>query len=62
MCIECYRLNEKNKWELTPYSLENTADNPSELEVEFTSVNFRCPISWLYEDVSFPEATDINIW
>ncbi len=60
MSIECYRLNEKNKWELTPYSLEEAGDIQNELEVEFPSVNFRCPISLLYEDVSFPEETDIE--
>ena len=60
MSIECYRLNENNKWELTPYSLEETADNQTELEVELTSVNFQCPLSLLYEDVVFPEETDIE--
>lgn len=58
MNIECYRLNEKNKWELTSYSLEETAENSSELEIELTSINFQCPISLLYEDVSFPEDTN----
>jgi Uma2 family endonuclease len=44
MSIECYRLNERNKWELTSYSLEEAADIQSELNVEFTSINFQCPI------------------
>ncbi|MEG4576204.1 Uma2 family endonuclease [Microcoleus sp. N3A4] len=52
--VECYRINEKGKWELTAYSLESTT-NDTELEVELTSVDFRCPISLLYEDVVFPE-------
>ncbi len=60
MSVECYRLNENDKWELTPYSLEETADNQTELEVELTSVNFQCPLSLLYEDVVFPEETDIE--
>ena len=55
MNVECYRLNEKGKWELTSYSLEETTANGTELEVHFTSVDFRCPISLLYEDVVFPE-------
>lgn len=59
MYVECYRLNEKNKWELTPYALEETAHNPTELSVEFASVNFQCPIALLYEDVVFPEEADI---
>jgi Uma2 family endonuclease len=55
MNVECYRINEKGKWELTAYSLDETTANDTELEVDFTSVDFRCPISLLYEDVVFPE-------
>jgi Uma2 family endonuclease len=55
MNVECYGINEKGKWELTPYSLEETTENGTELEVHLTSVDFRCPISLLYEDVVFPE-------
>ena len=55
MSVECYRLNEKGKWELTTYSLEETTDCETELEIQLTSVDFRCPISLLYEDVVFPE-------
>ena len=53
--VECYRINEKGKWELTAYSLDATTTDGTELEVDFTSVDFRCPISLLYEDVVFPE-------
>jgi len=52
--VECYRINEKGKWELTAYSLDSNT-NDTELEVELTSVDFRCPISLLYEDVVFPD-------
>ncbi|GAA6616118.1 hypothetical protein [Scytonema sp. NUACC26] len=55
MSVECYRLNEKGKWDLTSYSLEETTANETELEVFLTSVDFHCPISLLYEDVVFPE-------
>ena len=51
--IEFYRLNEKNKWELTSYYLQEEMDNQAELLVEFTSINFSCPISLIYEDVVF---------
>ena len=51
--IEFYRLNEKNKWELTSYSLQEETDNQAELLVEFTSINFSCPISLIYENVVF---------
>jgi Uma2 family endonuclease len=55
MNIECYRLNEQNKWELTSYSLEELAINQTELEIHLTSVNFNSPISLIYEDVVFPD-------
>jgi hypothetical protein len=52
MNVECYRLNEKKKWELNVYSLEEDQEN---IEVNFSSVALRCPISALYEDVVFPD-------
>jgi len=55
MNVECYRFNEKGKWELTAYSVEESITNPTELEVQLTSVDFCLPISLLYEDVVFPE-------
>ncbi|MDF5732956.1 MAG: Uma2 family endonuclease [Rhizonema sp. PD38] len=55
MNVECYRLNENEKWELTSYSLEETTEDRTEIEVLLTSVDFRCPIFLLYEDVVFPE-------
>lgn len=41
--IECFRLNEKGVWELYTYSEGD--------EVELTSVDFRCSIELVYEDV-----------
>lgn len=55
MNVDCYRLNEKRKWELTTYSLENSTINEVDLEIHLTSVDFHCPISLLYEDVVFQE-------
>ncbi|MFZ1028322.1 MAG: Uma2 family endonuclease [Limnoraphis robusta] len=55
MNIECYRLNEQNKWELTSYSPEELAINQTEIEINLTSVNFNSPISLIYEDVVFPD-------
>lgn len=55
MNVECYRLNEKGKWELTSYSIEETTEEGKEIEVQLLSVDFCCPISLLYEDVVFPE-------
>lgn len=54
--IDCYRLNEQNKWELTHYQIDETNSEGTELEFHLTSVDFRCPISLLYEDVEFPSA------
>jgi Uma2 family endonuclease len=55
MNVECYRVNENGKWELTSYSLEETTEDGTNLEIYLTSVDFRCSISLLYEDVVFPE-------
>ncbi|EAW33602.1 Uma2 family endonuclease [Lyngbya sp. PCC 8106] len=55
MNVECYRLNEHNKWELTSYSVEEVATNATELEIQLTCVNFRSSISSLYEDVVCPD-------
>lgn len=55
MNVDCYRLNERGKWELTTYSLEEPTSNQTDLKVHLTSVDFHCPISLLYEDVVFDE-------
>jgi Uma2 family endonuclease len=54
MSVECYRLNDRGKWELTPYSIDEATSEGADLEVHLSSVDFRCPISLLYEDVEFP--------
>ena len=43
MSIEVFRLNERGKWELTPYSTGET--------LQLTSVGFECPLERLYEDL-----------
>lgn len=48
--IECFRLNEKGVWELYTYLEED--------EVEFKSVDFRCPIELVYEDVILEAVED----
>lgn len=58
--VECYRLNEKGKWELTAYAFDATTVSDTEIEVELISVDFRCPMSLLYEDVVFPEDSKGN--
>lgn len=55
MSIDCYRLNEKNKWELTSYNLDEMNLSPEEVEIELTSINYSCPLSSLYEEVALGE-------
>ncbi|WP_309736833.1 Uma2 family endonuclease [Chamaesiphon sp. OTE_75_metabat_556] len=51
--IECYRLNDRQKWELTPYSSEDLTDPTI---VEFPCIEFECSIASIYEDVEFDTA------
>jgi Uma2 family endonuclease len=44
--LDCFRRNDKGIWELHPYEEGD--------EVNLTSVDFRFPISLVYEDVQFP--------
>ncbi|MEC4815026.1 MAG: Uma2 family endonuclease [Scytonema sp. PMC 1069.18] len=43
MSVECFRRNEQGRWELYPYGKGE--------EVYLASVDFRCPIQLIYEDV-----------
>jgi len=56
MSVECYRLNDRGKWELTHYSLEENMLSETELEINLTSVDFSCPISQLYENTEWRNA------
>jgi len=42
--VEIFRLTARHKWELPPYAAGET--------VQFTSIEFECPIELLYEDVN----------
>ncbi|MEP1079599.1 Uma2 family endonuclease [Leptolyngbya sp. PL-A3] len=53
--VDCYRRNEHGKWELTAYPPDEDPDNGSDLEVHFISIDFRCPLSLIYENIDFPE-------
>jgi len=56
MGIDCYRLNERNKWELTTYlSDDEDSPTPDLVEIQFTSINFQCPLSLIYEDVVYED-------
>lgn len=56
MGIECYRLNQQGKWELTPYFPEESTQS---FQIEFPSIGFECPFFLVYEDVELPEAGTI---
>jgi Uma2 family endonuclease len=47
--VEIFRLNDRHKWEFTPYAAGET--------VQLTSIDFECAIELLYEDV---ELTPMN--
>lgn len=53
--VDCYRRNEQGKWELTAYPPDEDPDNGSDPDVHFTSIDFRCLLSLIYEDIDFPE-------
>jgi Uma2 family endonuclease len=50
IAIECYRLNDRHKWELTPYFSKDLTDPTM---VEFPCIEFECSIASIYEDVEF---------
>ncbi len=66
VCVECYRINENGKWELTSYLIDDTIDETikvinaevDQIEVSLTSINFSFAVGLLYEDVAFD--TDIK--
>jgi len=43
--VEAFRLNDRGKWELTPYGEGDL--------VQFASIDFECAIAAIYEDVTF---------
>jgi Uma2 family endonuclease len=55
MSVECYRLNERGNWELFHFYLNDSESNAGDCEVLIASVEFKFPLSLLYEDVEFAE-------
>ena len=49
MSVECYRLNENQRWELYHYA--TSPDRPEDCQVELTSIELAFPIHLLYEDI-----------
>ncbi|MDF5721660.1 MAG: Uma2 family endonuclease [Rhizonema sp. PD37] len=48
--VECFRRNDERRWVLYPYEKDE--------EVHLASIDFRCSIAALYEDVSFSVEAD----
>ena len=56
MSVECYRLNDRGKWELTHYiGSDETSSDEEPVQVELTSVDLSFPIEALYENISLSE-------
>ena len=43
--VEAFRLNERGKWELTPYGDGDL--------IQLASIDFECAIAAIYEDIEF---------
>lgn len=57
--IDCYRKTGTGKWELTAYPEDATdTENPI---LELVSLDFRTPLSLVYEDVVLPEPTQVIV-
>jgi Uma2 family endonuclease len=51
--IDCYRKTSAGKWELTTYPDDDANQEDSILEL--VSLDFRCPLALVYEEIEFPE-------
>lgn len=56
MGVECFRLNVQNRWELTADFAENSSDAEG-IEIELTSIDFRCSLAEIYDEVNLTETT-----
>jgi hypothetical protein len=60
MSVECYRRSDGRKWELTAYPPEEDATHSDVVEVYFTSIDFRCPLSLIYQDVELLDSATVR--
>lgn len=51
--VDCYRKSSAGRWELTAYP-EDAADQEDPC-LELFSLDFRCPLTLIYEEVVFPQ-------
>ena len=57
MSVECFRRMPNYKWELTSYIAVDANANGQEIEVFLSSLEFKFPIAFIYEDVRFEESS-----
>ncbi len=55
--VDCYRRNNQGKWELTAYPPDEESSNGGDLDIHFTSIDFRWSLSLIYEDIEFSESS-----
>jgi len=55
--VETYRRNEKGKWELTACPPVEVPADGQDSDVHFTSLDFHCSLSLLYDDVELAESS-----
>lgn len=55
--IDCYRRMDRGNWELTSYPEEEANTEDSDI-LELVSIDFRCPLSLIYEDVELLPISD----
>lgn len=55
MGVECFRLNAQQKWELTADLACEGSDNAETIEVEFRSIDFRCTLAAIYDEVTLTQ-------
>ena len=60
LSVECYRRSDGRKWELTAYPPEEDATHSDVVEVYFTSIDFRCPLSLIYQDVELLDSATVR--
>jgi Uma2 family endonuclease len=60
MGVECFRLNDQNKWELTAYFADELSGDVEATIVQLTSIDFQCSLVDIYDEVEMPEQTQIQ--
>jgi Uma2 family endonuclease len=57
MGVECFRLNAQSKWELTADFADDSSKEAEAIEIQFTSIDFRCSLAVIYEEIELTRQT-----